>query len=128
MAPKQRGNPASSSSQPPVGNWEDDELDWELDEATEEEVGFSDADSDWLTLENELIKEDAEEVLLDYLVERNRQGKLSAKDLCIIGFWCPIVYMHGRSKTSSDLRLSSGQELVLATAKTESLQSCVPVL
>ena len=91
MAPKGRTMGPSSSHQP-APDWEIDEARWEDDEGPDvpEEGSDDESDMDFGALKDK----DAQEELIAFLLERNRRGKLSKKDLCIIAFWswgCNLV-------------------------------------
>ena len=85
MAPK-RSKP-SSSKEPPLQDWELEEASWESDvgPAEGEEVGSEEEGSE--TEAEDVTGKEAEEELVNLLLDQNRRGKLTAKDLCTLAWW-----------------------------------------
>ena len=86
MAPKR--SRASSSTLPDLEDWELDEEEASLENDVESPTCPHGQDDDSSMEDVEVAGSEAEEELMVFLLEQNRQGKLTAKDLCVIAYWC----------------------------------------
>ena len=88
MFPK-RSLGASSSSAAPRHEWEDYE---DSSESPPAAVGSEQGSEEEGLPDTEVVKEaEAEGELTEFLLERHRVGRMTAKDVCIIGHWCGLA-------------------------------------
>ena len=104
MAPK-KARKSSGSAALAHEVWSDE--DWEVDSLPAAEGG---SDLDELELEEDEDPQggEAEEELLAFLLERQRVGKMSAKDICTISYWCGRAGLQEVGKLGMRPETSSG--------------------
>ena len=85
MAPKR--SKAGSSTDAPPKEWEMEDPEWQQESEGEGTEPQEDDEEDDPS-DTEVGPSDAQHELLSFLLGRHQQGKLTAKDMCIISFWC----------------------------------------